>query len=104
MRQAHKDLVWPARPNSSGAVISRDEKLGLAGQISKDHANKEATHSLFTLVSCGSLFHVVSITATLLGMCVCVCVRACVCVCMKVEWKQLKTGWLQELTFAQRDR
>ena len=101
MRQSHKDLVWPARPNSSGVVIGCDEKLGQTG---KDHANKEATHNLFTLVSCTSLFHVVSNTVTLLGVCVCVCARVCVFLLVKVEWKQLKTGWLQEFTFAQRDR
>ena len=80
MRQSHKDLVWPARPNSSGVVIGCDEKLGPVG---KDHANKEATHSLFTLVSCTSLFHVVSNTVTLIGVRVCVCVL-CVCVCVCV--------------------
>ena len=101
MRQSHKDLVWPARPNSSGVVIGCDEKLGPVG---KDHANKEATHHLFTLVSCTSLFHVVSNTVTLLGVCVCVCARVCVFLLVKVEWKQLKTGWQQEFTFAQRDR
>ena len=98
MRQSHKDLVWPARPNSSGVVISCDEKLGPVGQTGKDLANKEATHSLFTLFSCTSLFHVVSNTVTLLGVCVCVFLL------VKVEWKQLKTGWLQEFTFAQRGR
>ena len=78
MRQSHKDLAWPARPISSGVVIiGCDEKLGPVG---KDHANKEATHNLFTLVSCTSLFHVTSNTVTLLGVCVCVCV--CVCFCL----------------------
>ena len=104
MRQSHKDLAWPARPNSSGMVISCDEKLGPVGQTGKDHANKEPTHNLFTLVSCTSLFHVVSNTVTLLGVCVCVCVCVCVFSLVKVKWKQLKTGWLQEFTFAQRDR